>query len=97
MGASNHTYSTFPSAPSIGTGTPQLAVARHGAGLEAGVYPAFALAIDVAFPLVLLAFHYPFAQPVFILIQREIPVLRQPLFRRSIAEGAARIDELLWR
>ena len=71
------------------------AVSGHGAGLQAGVYPAFTLAVYIAFPLVLLAGDNPFAQPFFVLIQWKIPVLGKALFRDCIAQCAFRIDELL--
>ena len=62
-----------------------LAVARHGAGLEAAVEPALTLSVDIVLP-VFMPFQDPFLQPGFIILQREIPVLRFPLHRNGIAE-----------
>ena len=67
-------------------------VAAHGAGLQAHVQPALALAIDVGAPL-LVVFQNPLAQPGFVLVQGEVPVRRLLHHRLAAADGTLGINQ----
>ena len=69
-------------------------VTGHGAGLQAAVQPAFALAVHIGFPLLVL-FQDPVPEPGLILVQREVPVLGLHLFGRGAGKGALGVDEFL--
>ena len=72
-------------------------VASHGARLQVHVEPALALTIYVGAPL-LVVLQYPFLQPVLILAQRQIPVLRGALHQSvSGIVLVCRVDELVRR
>ena len=68
-------------------------VAGDGAGLQAAVQPALALAIDVGLPLLVLL-QDPVAEPGLVLVQREVPVLGLHLLGRGPGQGGLRIDQL---
>ena len=70
-------------------------VARDGTRLQTTVQPALALAIDVGLPF-LVAFEDPFAKPRFVLVQRQVPVLRHLFDRLCAAHLGMRVDEFLW-
>ena len=61
-------------------------VAGHGAWLQVHVEPALALAVDVGAPLLVLL-EDPLLQPVLILVQGQIPVLRLLHHRRRPRDG----------
>ena len=65
------------------------------ARLEASVDPALALAIDIASPL-LVTVKYPFRKPLFVLIQRKVPMLGLLLHKLPSAECRLRIDQFIW-
>ena len=75
-----------------GYGHAPVAVARHGAGLQALVNPTFALAVHIVFPF-LMAFQQPLAQPRFVILQRQIPMLGGFLNRGRLREGTAWVNE----
>ena len=77
-----------------GHGHAPVEVARDGARLQAAVQPALHLAVDVGAPL-LVAVQDPLAQPLLIVLQREVPVGRFLLDRLGAAELALGIDQLL--
>ena len=71
-------------------------VAAHGARLQSPVEPAFALAIDVGFPL-FVSVENPLAQESFVSIQRQIPVFCLPLHRHRARDGAVGVDQFVGR
>ena len=73
-----------------------VAVAGHGAGLQAAVEPALALPVNIVLPF-FMPVDDPFLKPGFVVLQREIPVFCFPLHRYRVAQGAAWVDELLGR
>ena len=77
-----------------GHGNAPVEVARDGTRLQAAVQPALDLAVDVGAPL-LVALQDPLAQPLLIVLQREIPVGGLLLDGRGAAQLAVRVDELL--
>ena len=69
-------------------------VARDGAGLQAGVDPRLALAVDIGLPVALVALENPLAQPGLVLVQGEEPVLGLLQHGLGAAEGALGVDEV---
>ena len=56
-----------------------------GARLQAGIYPAFALAQHIGFPVGCMFIQYPVAQPSFVPVQRQVPMFGFPFYRRGAA------------
>ena len=77
-------------------GNAPVEVACHRTRLKVHVEPRLALAIDVGTPL-LVTLQNPLLQPLLILVQRQIPVLRLLHDRCRTADGRLRIDELCRR
>ena len=69
-------------------------VSGDGARLQASVQPALHLAIYVRAPL-LVSFEYPLAQPLLVILQRQVPVGCFLLHRLRAAELGLRVYELL--
>ena len=67
-------------------------VAAHGTGLQAAHEPALALAVNGAAPF-LVAVEYPAVQPLFVIVQRQIPVAGLLLYRGGSGELGMRVDE----
>ena len=61
-------------------------VTGYRTGLQTVVQPRLALSINIGLPF-LMFLQYPFLQPIFILIQRQIPMLRLPQFRLIACNG----------
>ena len=68
-------------------------VACHGAGLQIHVEPTLTLSIHIRSPLLMLL-ENPLLQPLLILVQGQIPVLRLLQHGRRTRDGRFRIDEL---
>ena len=73
-----------------------LQVARHGTGAQTAVQPALALPVDVAAPLLVFA-QNPLLQPLLVLVEGQVPVLRGLADQRIARLGIVGIDELLGR
>ena len=69
-------------------------VARNGSGLEAGVNPGLALAVDVGLPVALVAVENPLSEPGFVLVERKEPVLGVLEDGFGAAEGGLGVDEV---
>ena len=69
-------------------------VTAHRTWLKTSVNPALALAINIAPPL-LMSFKNPLRKPLFILIQRQIPMLGLLLHKLAAAESRLRIDQFI--
>ena len=67
-------------------------VAAHGTGLQAAHKPALALAVNGAAPF-LVTVQYPAVQPLFVIVQRQIPVAGLLLYRGGSGELGMRVDE----
>ena len=71
-------------------------VARHRTRLQIHIEPRLALAVHVRAPLLMLL-EDPLLQPLLIVVQRQIPVLRLLQHRRRTRDGRLRIDQLRGR
>ena len=78
----------------MGASNPPVQVAAHGAGLQAAVQPALALAVHVRLPFLVLL-QDPVAEPGLVLVQREVPMLGLDLLGRGTGQGGARVDQFL--
>ena len=74
-------------------GDSPIQVAAHGAGLQAHIQPALALAVDIRFPF-LVSFQNPLAQERFPFIERQIPVFGFLHHRLASADRGFRVDKV---
>ena len=86
----------FPLCPFHGHGDTPVEVAAHGTGFQAHVEPAFALSHHVAAPFCVVL-RDPRLEPLLVLVERQIPVLRLFHHRHRAAHGALGVDEFLGR
>ena len=68
-------------------------VTAHCTRQEVGIQPGLALSVDIGLPLLVLL-ENPLAEPRFILIQRQIPMLGHHLHRLAAAKRGLRVDQL---
>ena len=76
-----------------GNGNAPVQVASHRTRLQVHIEPRLALSVDVRTPL-LVVLQNPRLQPLLILVQRQVPVLRVLQHGRGAADGRLRVDEL---
>ena len=69
-------------------------VAGYGTGLQTSINPGLALAIHIGLPVAFVLLQNPLAQPRFILVQGQIPMLGFPHHGRVAAESRLGVDEV---
>ena len=83
----------LPLGPFYRNGHAPVKVTCNGTGHEAAVQPAFALAVNVGLPLLVLL-QDPVPQPGLVLVQRQIPVLGLALHRLGTAHARLGLQKL---